>query len=681
MADFKLQSDFSPAGDQPQAISSLIEGLESKSKEQVLLGITGSGKTFTMANVIEKVQKPTLILSHNKTLAAQLYGEFRTLFPDNAVEFFISYYDYYQPEAYLPVTDTFIEKDSSVNEEIDRLRLKATTSLMSRDDVIIIASVSCIYGIGSPDSYKDMLVEVKLGQKVHLNSLFKELIAIHYNRNDMVLEPGVFRSRGDTVEIFPKYEHDAIRIEFFDDEIDRIIVFDPMTMKIKQDLDRYYVYPAKHFVTSRENINRAIGKIRKELHPRLDELRKTNKLLEAQRLEQRTLFDIEMMMELGYCSGIENYSRHIDGRKKGERPFTLMDYYPKDFLFFIDESHVSIPQVKAMYNGDRSRKESLVEHGFRLPSALDNRPLKFEEFSGYNFQTIYVSATPGPFELKHSDKIVEQVIRPTGLIDPVVTVKPSSNQVEDILSEITSVIKNNNRILITTLTKKMAENLTEYLDEFGVKVQYLHSDINTVERVEIIRDLRKGEFDVLVGINLLREGLDIPEVELVGILDADKEGFLRSDKSLIQTMGRAARNIDGRVILYGDTITNSMQRAIDETERRRKIQTSFNKLHNIKPESIKKAIKDALDNDIYVSNKKLDKLTLISNVKKKFPKVNGNNVTSVIKELEKHMFMHAKNLEFEKAAHARDQISAIEENFLDMPKKNRRVSSKKNIKY
>jgi excinuclease ABC subunit B len=664
MADFKLQSDFSPAGDQPQAISSLIEGLESKSKEQVLLGITGSGKTFTMANVIEKVQKPTLILSHNKTLAAQLYGEFRTLFPDNAVEFFISYYDYYQPEAYLPVTDTFIEKDSSVNEEIDRLRLKATTSLMSRDDVIIIASVSCIYGIGSPDSYKDMLVEVKLGQKVHLNSLFKELIAIHYNRNDMVLEPGVFRSRGDTVEIFPKYEHDAIRIEFFDDEIDRIIVFDPMTMKIKQDLDRYYVYPAKHFVTSRENINRAIGKIRKELHPRLDELRKTNKLLEAQRLEQRTLFDIEMMMELGYCSGIENYSRHIDGRKKGERPFTLMDYYPKDFLFFIDESHVSIPQVKAMYNGDRSRKESLVEHGFRLPSALDNRPLKFEEFNKLINRVIYVSATPAEYELTETNgEFVEQIIRPTGLLDPEVEVIPTEGQIDHLIGEIKKTVKNKERVIITTLTKRMAEDLTDYLKGVGIRCEYMHSEIDTIQRVKIIRSLRMGDFDVLVGINLLREGLDLPEVSLIAVLDADKQGFLRSKSALMQVAGRAARNINGRVILFGDQITEAMQHLINETDRRRGIQRSYNAANNITPKTILKTI-DQISLSTSVADERENEMIKaidLENININFENLDKIEMNDVLASLEKKMKRAAGEMKFELAAVYRDKINGIKQ--------------------
>tara|TARA_B100001750_G_C15517398_1_gene608425 strand:- start:317 stop:2320 length:2004 start_codon:yes stop_codon:yes gene_type:complete len=664
MADFKLKSDFLPAGDQPQAISSLTQGIRSETKEQVLLGITGSGKTFTMANVIQEVQKPTLILSHNKTLAAQLYGEFKTLFPNNAVEFFISYYDYYQPEAYLPVTDTFIEKDSSVNEEIDRLRLKATTSLMSRDDVIIVASVSSIYGIGSPDSYKNMLVEVKLGQKVDLNSFFKELISIHYNRNDMVLEPGIFRSRGDTIEIFPMYEHDAIRIEMFDDEIDKISVFDPMTMKIKQELDRYYVYPAKHFVTSRENINRAIEDIRKELHPRLDELRKTNKLLEAQRLEQRTLFDIEMMMELGYCSGIENYSRHIDGREKGERPFTLMDYFPEDFLFFIDESHVSIPQVKAMYNGDRSRKESLVEYGFRLPSALDNRPLQFEEFNKIINQVVYVSATPAEYELERTKgEFVEQIIRPTGLLDPQISVVPTEGQIDYLIEQIKKVIKNKERILVTTLTKRMAEDLTDYLKGVGIRAEYMHSEIDTIQRVKIIRSLRVGDFDVLVGINLLREGLDLPEVSLIAVLDADKQGFLRSKSSLMQVAGRAARNINGRVILFGDQMTEAMQHLIDETDRRRSIQNKYNDKNNIVPKTILKTI-DQISLSTSVADEREDEMMKAidsEDVNINFENLDKIEMDDVLQTLEKKMKRAAKEMKFEVAAIYRDKIDEIKQ--------------------
>ena len=664
MAEFKIKSDFSPSGDQPQAISSLVNGLNSNTKSQVLLGITGSGKTFTMANVIEKIQKPTLILSHNKTLAAQLYGEFKALFPDNAVEFFISYYDYYQPEAYLPVTDTFIEKDSSVNEEIDRLRLKATTSLMSRDDVIIIASVSSIYGIGSPDSYKDMLVEVNLNDKIELNSFFKKLVNIHYNRNDMVLEPGVFRSRGDTIEIFPMYETDAVRIEFFDDEVDRISIFDPMTMKVKQDLDKYYIYPAKHFVTTRENINRAIEDIRKELHPRLADLRKVDKLLEAQRLEQRTLFDIEMMMELGYCSGIENYSRHIDGRKPGERPFTLMDYFPKDFLFFVDESHVSIPQVRAMYNGDRSRKESLIEYGFRLPSALDNRPLKFEEFNKLIDKVVYVSATPAEYELEQAEgEFVEQIIRPTGLLDPKITVVPTEGQIDYLIEQIKNVIKNNERILVTTLTKKMAEDLTDYLKGVGIRAEYMHSEIDTIERVKIIRSLRLNEFDVLIGINLLREGLDLPEVSLIAVLDADKQGFLRSKSSLMQVAGRAARNVNGKVILFGDYITEAMQHLIDETAKRREVQKKYNKENGISPKTILKSI-DEISLSTSVADEREDEMikAIDSNdLNINFENMDKVEMQDVISSLERKMKKAAENMKFEVAVIYRDKIKELKQ--------------------
>ncbi|MBV67960.1 MAG: excinuclease ABC subunit B [Candidatus Marinimicrobia bacterium] len=664
MAEFKIKSDFSPSGDQPQAISSLVDGLNSNTKSQVLLGITGSGKTFTMANVIEKIQKPTLILSHNKTLAAQLYGEFKALFPDNAVEFFISYYDYYQPEAYLPVTDTFIEKDSSVNEEIDRLRLKATTSLMSRDDVIIIASVSSIYGIGSPDSYKDMLVEVNLNDKIELNSFFKKLVNIHYNRNDMVLEPGLFRSRGDTIEIFPMYETDAVRVEFFDDEVDRISIFDPMTMKVKQDLDRYYIYPAKHFVTTRENINRAIEDIRTELHPRLADLRKADKLLEAQRLEQRTLFDIEMMMELGYCSGIENYSRHIDGRKPGERPFTLMDYFPEDFLFFVDESHVSIPQVKAMYNGDRSRKESLIEYGFRLPSALDNRPLKFQEFNKLIDKVIYVSATPAEYELEQAEgEFVEQIIRPTGLLDPKIMVVPTEGQIDYLIEQIKNVIKNNERILVTTLTKKMAEDLTDYLKGVGIRAEYMHSEIDTIERVKIIRSLRLNEFDVLIGINLLREGLDLPEVSLIAVLDADKQGFLRSKSSLMQVAGRAARNVNGKVILFGDYITEAMQHLIDETAKRREVQKKYNKENGISPKTILKSI-DQISLSTSVADEREDEM--IKAIDSNDLNINFENMDKVemqdlIISFERKMKKAAENMKFEVAAIYRDKIKELKQ--------------------
>jgi excinuclease ABC subunit B len=638
-----------------------------------LLGVTGSGKTYSMAEIIEKTGKTTLIMAPNKTLAAQLYSEMRDFFPDNSVEYFVSYYDYYQPEAYVPVSDTFIEKDASLNEHIEQMRLSATKSLTERKDAIVVASVSAIYGLGDPKTYLKMKLHLVSGDIIDQRKILKRLVELQYTRNDLELRRGTYQIKGEIIDIFPAdSEKEALRVELFDREIESLSIFDPLTGQLLKRINRFTVYPKTHYVTPKEIMDNASVLIKEELKKRLIFFSQENKLLEAQRLKERTNYDLEMIAEMGYCSGIENYSRYISGGKAGEPPPCLLDYMPNDGLIILDESHVTVPQIGGMYKGDRSRKQTLVDYGFRLPSALDNRPLKFEEFTGYNFQTIYVSATPGPYEIDRSNKIVEQVIRPTGLIDPQVSVKPSSNQVEDVLSEINKVIKNNNRVLVTTLTKKMAENLTEYLNEFNIQVRYLHSDINTVERVEIIRDLRKGVFDVLVGINLLREGLDIPEVELVCILDADKEGFLRSDKSLIQTIGRAARNINGRVILYGDNTTKSMKKAIDETERRRNIQIQHNNKHNIKPESIKKAIKEALDEDIYISAKQLDKLTLISNVKKKFPRVTSDNVTSVIKELEKHMFSHAKDLEFEKAAQIRDQIETIQENFLDMPNKNKR---------
>jgi len=673
MKKFNLVSKFKAAGDQPMAIKSLIEGIKSGDQHQTLLGVTGSGKTYSMAEIIEKTGKTTLIMAPNKTLAAQLYSEMRDFFPDNSVEYFVSYYDYYQPEAYVPVSDTFIEKDASLNEHIEQMRLSATKSLTERKDAIVVASVSAIYGLGDPKTYLKMKLHLVSGDIIDQRKILKRLVELQYTRNDLELRRGTYQIKGEIIDIFPAdSEKEALRVELFDREIESLSIFDPLTGQLLKRINRFTVYPKTHYVTPKEIMDNASVLIKEELKKRLIFFSQENKLLEAQRLKERTNYDLEMIAEMGYCSGIENYSRYISGGKAGEPPPCLLDYMPNDGLIILDESHVTVPQIGGMYRGDRSRKQTLVDYGFRLPSALDNRPLKFEEFTGYNFQTIYVSATPGPYEIDKSNKIVEQVIRPTGLIDPQVSVKPSSNQVEDVLSEINKVIKNNNRVLVTTLTKKMAENLTEYLNEFNIQVRYLHSDINTVERVEIIRDLRKGVFDVLVGINLLREGLDIPEVELVCILDADKEGFLRSDKSLIQTIGRAARNINGRVILYGDTTTQSMKKAIDETERRRNIQILHNNKHNIKPESIKKAIKEALDEDIYISAKKLDKLTLISNVKKKFPKVNSDNVISVIKELEKHMFSHAKDLEFEKAAKIRDQIETIQENFLDMPNKNKR---------
>ncbi|MDG2106398.1 MAG: excinuclease ABC subunit UvrB [Gammaproteobacteria bacterium] len=672
MKKFNLKSHYSPAGDQPMAIKSLVEGITAGEQHQTLLGVTGSGKTYTMAEVIRKTSKTTLVMAPNKTLAAQLYSEMRDFFPDNSVEYFVSYYDYYQPEAYVPVSDTYIEKDASLNEHIEQMRLSATKSLTERKDAIVVASVSAIYGLGDPKQYLKMKLHLVTGDIINQRQILKRLTELQYARNDLELRRGTYQVKGEIIDIFPAdSEKEALRVELFDKEIENLYTFDPLTGQIYKKVNRFTVYPKTHYVTPKEIMDDASIKIKEELKERLTFFSKENKLLEAQRLKERTNYDLEMIAEMGYCSGIENYSRYISGGQPGEPPSCLLDYLPSDGLIILDESHVTVPQIGGMYKGDRSRKQTLVDYGFRLPSAMDNRPLKFEEFTKYDFQTIYVSATPGPYELEFSNSIIEQVIRPTGLIDPVVTVRPSSNQVEDALSEINKVIANGNRVLVTTLTKKMAENLTEYLQEFNIKVNYLHSDINTVERVEIIRDLRKGIYDVLVGINLLREGLDIPEVELVCILDADKEGFLRSDKSLIQTIGRAARNIDGHVILYGDVITKSMKRAIDETERRRNIQVEYNKKNNIKPEGIKKAIKEALDEDIYVSAKKLDKLTLISNVKKKYPKVNGNNVTSVIKELEKHMFVHARDLEFEKAAQIRDQIATIQENFLDLPNKNK----------
>ena len=673
MKKFNLISKYNAAGDQPMAIESLVEGIQTGDQHQTLLGVTGSGKTFSMAEIIKRTNKTTLIMAPNKTLAAQLYSEMRDFFPDNSVEYFVSYYNYYQPEAYVPVSDTFIEKDASLNEHIEQMRLSATKSLTERKDAIVVASVSAIYGLGDPKTYLKMKLHLVAGDLIDQRKILKRLVELQYTRNDLELRRGTYQVKGEIIDIFPAdSEKEALRVELFDREIESLSVFDPLTGAIIKRINRFTIYPKTHYVTPKEVMDNASILIKEELKERLIFFAKENKLLEAQRLKERTNYDLEMIAEMGYCSGIENYSRYISGGKAGEPPPCLLDYLPNDGLVILDESHVTVPQIGGMYKGDRSRKQTLVDYGFRLPSALDNRPLKFDEFTGYSFQTIYVSATPGPYEIEKSNKIVEQVIRPTGLIDPMVSVKPSTNQVEDVLSEINDVVKNGNRVLVTTLTKKMAENLTEYLNDFDIKVRYLHSDINTVERVEIIRDLRKGIFDVLVGINLLREGLDIPEVELVCILDADKEGFLRSDKSLIQTIGRAARNIEGKVILYGDVVTQSMKRAIEETERRRNIQIAHNKNNNIKPEGIKKAIKEALDEDVYVSGKKLDKLTLISNVKKKFPKVNGDNVISVIKELEKHMFAHARDLEFEKAAQIRDQIETIQENFLDMTNKNKR---------
>ncbi len=658
-----------PSGDQPRAIKALVDGINRQQKHQTLLGVTGSGKTYTMANIIAQTNKTSLILAPNKTLAAQLYAEMREFFPNNSVEYFVSYYDYYQPEAYVPVSDTFIEKDASLNEHIEQMRLSATKSLTERKDAIVVGTVSAIYGLGDPKTYFKMILHIVKGDIINQRDILRKLTELQYVRNDLELRRGSYQVKGQIIDIFPgDSEKHAVRIDLFGDEIENIFLFDPLTGDIVKQLNRITVYPKTHYVTPQDIIDDAMIKIRKELKERIKYFSECSKLIEEQRIRERTNYDLEMMKEMGYCSGIENYSRYLSGRKPGEPPPCLLDYMPKDGLVIIDESHVGVPQMGGMFRGDQSRKQTLVDYGFRLPSAMDNRPLKFDEFENYQFQTIYVSATPGPYELDKSDSVIEQLIRPTGLVDPMIDIRPSSSQVEDILSEINKVISNGNRVLITTLTKKMSENLSEYLQEHNIKVKYLHSDIDTVERVEIIRDLRKGEFDVLVGINLLREGLDIPEVELVAIFDADKEGFLRSDRSLIQTIGRAARNINGRCILYGDEVTGSMKRAIDETNRRRELQLEYNKLNNIKPVGVRKDIRDALDEDTYINNDSLDKLQVVSNKKKKLTKVNSNNVTSIITQLEKEMYNHAKNLEFEDAAKIRDQINDLQEKYLMLPK-------------
>ena len=660
MTEFNINSEFTPKGDQPSAINELSQGLINGSKHQVLLGITGSGKTFTMANVIQKLQRPALIISHNKTLAAQLYGEFKQLFPNNAVEYFISYYDYYQPEAYLPVTDTFIEKDMSINEEIDILRLKATSSLMSRRDVIVVSSVSCIYGIGSPDDYKNKVIHLKRGEKLQRKALLNQLVNIHYARNDTSFDRSSFRVRGDVIEIHLAYEDVGIRIELFGSTIDQIIRFDPLTGEILKEMDSEFIYPGKHFVTDQEAINKITGEIRLELIARLEELRSNDKLLEAQRLEQRTNFDLEMMMEVGYCSGIENYSRYFSGRKPGERPYTLIDFFPDDFITIIDESHVTLPQIQAMYNGDRSRKEVLVEHGFRLPSALDNRPMKINEFHETQNQTIHVSATPADRELEMSKGIVvEQVIRPTGLLDPLVEVRKSHGQIDDLIGEINKRSSKNERTLVTTLTKRMAEDLSEYLSGVNLKVRYLHSEIDTLERVQILRDLRLGEFDVLVGINLLREGLDLPEVSLVAVIDADKEGFLRSKSSLMQVAGRAARNADGRVILYADRISEAMNYLIQESKRRRKIQQEYNKKHNIRPATVEKSTKDILGTTSVADSISHDE-EMVYKTKR------GDDFSKMDKKLaldmmRQEMLESAERLDFERAAKLRDEIKKLEQ--------------------
>jgi excinuclease ABC subunit B len=648
MPEFELVSDLRPTGDQPQAIAKLVEGLKGGYKHQTLLGVTGSGKTYVMANVIEQVQRPTLVLSHNKTLAAQLYSEFREFFPHNAVEYFVSYYDYYQPEAYIARTDTYIEKDADINEEIEKLRLAATSSLLTRRDVVIVASVSCIYNLGSPDEYGQDVVRLQRGQVRRRERLLRHLTEIYYERNDVDFRRGTFRARGDTVDIFPAYRETALRVEYWGDTIERITEIDPLTGEILQQHDTIQVFPAKHFVTSQEKLLAGLETIEAELAERLAELRGQDKLLEAQRLEQRTRYDMEMMREVGYCSGIENYSRHLSGRASGQQPWTLLDYFPEDYLMIVDESHITLPQVHGMYNGDRSRKQVLIDFGFRLPSALDNRPLRFDEFERHIKQLIYTSATPGPYELQHSEQVVEQIIRPTGLVDPEILVRPPKGQIDDLLAEINKRVQQGERVLVTTLTKRMAEDLADYLHEMGIKVHYLHSEIQTIERVEILRDLRKGVYDVVVGINLLREGLDLPEVSLVAILDADKEGFLRSKNSLIQTVGRAARHVHGQVIMYAEDITASMQQAIDETNRRRQLQIQHNDEHSIVPTSIIKEIRDLTDRVYTVSEQEAQ-----YEVTREIPK---DEIVRLIKELEQQMRAAAAELEFEKAALLRDQI-------------------------
>ncbi len=654
---FKVHSPFQPAGDQPRAIRELVEGIRQGEAHQTLLGVTGSGKTFTMVKTIEELQRPALVLVHNKTLAAQLYGELKEFLPDNAVEYFVSYYDYYQPEAYMPASDTFIDKDASLNEHIQQMRLSATKALIERDDAVIVASVSCIYGLGDPALYFSMILHLSRGERVEQRDIIRQLADMQYKRNDLELVRASYRVRGDVIDIFPaESEQNAVRVELFDDEIERISLFDPLTGETVQRIPRFTIFPISHYVTPKETILEAIEKIKVELANRLEQLRGLNKLVEAQRLEERTNFDIEMMREIGYCSGIENYSRYLSGKDAGVAPPTLFDYLPDDALLFIDESHVTVPQIGAMYKGDRSRKETLVEYGFRLPSALDNRPMRFEEFEAKAPQTVYVSATPAKYELERSGAIVEQVVRPTGLLDPEIEVRPAVSQIDDLLSEINKRVKLQERVLVTTLTKRMSEDLTDYLMEYGIKVRYLHSDIATVERVEIIRDLRLGVFDVLIGINLLREGLDIPEVSLVAILDADKEGFLRSEVSMIQTMGRAARNVKGRAILYADKITGSMQRAMDETSRRREKQQAHNEKQGITPRGVVKKITDIME------SAKRDKRELIKEVaeeKAKYQAYSAADIAKVIKKLEAKMYQHSRDLEFEEAARVRDEVNRL----------------------
>ncbi len=650
MGKFKINSEFKPTGDQPQAIDELVNGINDNLKYQTLLGVTGSGKTFTMANIIERVQKPTVVLAHNKTLAAQLCAEFKEFFPDNAVEYFVSYYDYYQPEAYVPSSDTFIEKDSSINDEIDKLRHSATASLFERKDVIIVASVSCIYGLGSPIDYENLVISLRPGMQKDRDEIIQKLVEIQYKRNDISFTRGNFRVRGDVLEIFPASSSEsAIRVEFFGDEVERITEINTITGEVLGRRNHISIFPASHYATTEENIKRAIETVKEELKERLKYFESENKLLEAQRIEQRTNYDIEMLEEMGYCNGIENYTRHINNVKPGGRPFTLLDYLPKDFLLFIDESHVSVPQVRGMFNGDRARKQTLVDYGFRLPSALDNRPLKFDEFESVINQVVFVSATPGPYEKEHSQNVAEQIIRPTGLIDPPIHVRPVENQIDDLMKEIREVTGRGQRVLVTTLTKKMAEDLTFYFRNSGIKVQYLHSDVDTLERMEIIRDLRVGKFDVLVGINLLREGLDLPEVSLVAILDADKEGFLRSETSLIQTVGRAARNVDGKVIMYADKVTGSMERAINETNRRRSIQNEYNEKYGIIPQSVKKGMRDVIEATTAAEETKEYKIDKKQDV----------DLRTHLIELEKEMLAAAENLEFERAAEIRDEIKRL----------------------
>lgn len=666
---FKLHQPFPPAGDQPTAIEGLVEGIEDGLMYQTLLGVTGSGKTYTMANVIAKAGRPAIVFAPNKTLAAQLYAEFREFFPQNAVEYFVSYYDYYQPEAYVPQRDLFIEKDSSINEHIEQMRLSCTKSLMERRDVIIVATVSAIYGIGNPNEYHKMILTLRHKDKVAQRDIIARLIQMQYSRNEMDFGRGTFRVRGDTIDIFPaEHAELAIRVEMFDDEIESLQLFDPLTGRVRQKIPRFTVYPGSHYVTPRSTVLRAIESIKAELKDRLEEFRQQNKLIEEQRLEQRTRFDLEMMAEIGFTKGIENYSRHLSGAMPGEPPPTLVDYLPKDAIMFMDESHVLVGQLSAMYNGDRSRKTNLVDYGFRLPSALDNRPLKFEEFEGKMRQTIFVSATPAEYEKAHADNVVEQVVRPTGLVDPVLIVRPALSQVDDLMSEINDRIKKDERVLVTTLTKRMAEQLTEYLSDHGIKVRYLHSDIETVERVEILRDLRLGTFDVLIGINLLREGLDLPEVSLVAVLDADKEGFLRSERSLIQTIGRAARNLNGVAILYADHVTDSMRRAIDETERRRAKQIAFNEANGITPKGVQKKIKELIDG-VYsnAAQKAMVEGVHEDAATAKVESMSEKQISKEIKRLEKLMVDHAKNLEFEKAAQVRDQLHVLKQQAFGAP--------------